>query len=602
MSFSLKVSSPHSLILLPQIKPSPFAPRISSDHPLVWRNKRQRRKLENKRAAPAPSNAATSTSTSRHQAWQQQTIGLSHDGSRSIRISPPSTLSRKRRKSSGQSGMRSLDSYFSPAKQTKVPTPNLISARSQKQPLSMSTFHRKEPPTSRHASRVTPFHNGLTGDGNEGGEEQDEETISIGVARAQPQAYDSSDAEPDDDDDDDDYAPSRVTRRNRVPSRKVREQPLPRPMARRKRIQSPGESSNSYEQHMQKRIAEGSDTGSELEAQMTRTSLDCLNMDNAEGGFGFASFDDDRKPAAKRPVRSHNHEQAPSKPDDLTLEEIIARSKKKTKGRQRKSGRLMEKDAGAIQLECQEERSKRSTLFDEFETLQMATIGLDTFLQYWRMTEVEMGVETEVVEKAKFFTKANQSVQNSTDQKKAQYGRFLPFATHKMFGMVNLNKDDIFIDIGSGIGNTCLQASYTVGCDSRGIELVKDRHAIADIYRKNLNTLNGGEVGKVELVLGELQAEENRDFITGGGRRTVKAFCNNYNAVFSHRSTKTTQQLYTLDHYIAGLFSIMAEGSVLLTLHPLDIGPGSRARVNEERKKRGLPHDHNASFFEETRV
>jgi cyclopropane fatty-acyl-phospholipid synthase-like methyltransferase len=48
----------------------------------------------------------------------------------------------------------------------------------------------------------------------------------------------------------------------------------------------------------------------------------------------------------------------------------------------------------------------------------------------------------------------------------------------RIFQLLDLQRDDIFLDIGSGIANTVLQAAFTVGCVSRGIEVVKDRHNI----------------------------------------------------------------------------------------------------------------------------
>lgn len=42
-----------------------------------------------------------------------------------------------------------------------------------------------------------------------------------------------------------------------------------------------------------------------------------------------------------------------------------------------------------------------------------------------------------------------------------------------------LEKGQVFCDIGHGIGNLPIQAALTRGCESRGIEMVGDRHAIA---------------------------------------------------------------------------------------------------------------------------
>ena len=56
--------------------------------------------------------------------------------------------------------------------------------------------------------------------------------------------------------------------------------------------------------------------------------------------------------------------------------------------------------------------------------------------------------------------------------------------------MLQLNENDVFVDFGHGIGNTCLQAAYTVGCEARGIEVVLDRHRIAELFRDDMHGQN----------------------------------------------------------------------------------------------------------------
>ena len=36
--------------------------------------------------------------------------------------------------------------------------------------------------------------------------------------------------------------------------------------------------------------------------------------------------------------------------------------------------------------------------------------------------------------------------------------------------VLKVDKTQVFLDIGHGLGNTCLQAAYTIGCEARGIE------------------------------------------------------------------------------------------------------------------------------------
>lgn len=56
----------------------------------------------------------------------------------------------------------------------------------------------------------------------------------------------------------------------------------------------------------------------------------------------------------------------------------------------------------------------------------------------------------------------------------------------RIFQIMNLQPTDIFIDLGHGIGNATLQAAYTRGCESRGIEMLQDRCFIADRFKERL--------------------------------------------------------------------------------------------------------------------
>jgi len=48
---------------------------------------------------------------------------------------------------------------------------------------------------------------------------------------------------------------------------------------------------------------------------------------------------------------------------------------------------------------------------------------------------------------------------------------YVATATQYLFqSILDLQATNLFLDIGHGIGNTCLQAAYTIGCDARGIE------------------------------------------------------------------------------------------------------------------------------------
>lgn len=52
--------------------------------------------------------------------------------------------------------------------------------------------------------------------------------------------------------------------------------------------------------------------------------------------------------------------------------------------------------------------------------------------------------------------------------------------------MLHLKKNHIFADFGHGIGNACLQAAYTIGCEAKGIELVNARFYVSEALNRSL--------------------------------------------------------------------------------------------------------------------
>jgi cyclopropane fatty-acyl-phospholipid synthase-like methyltransferase len=63
-------------------------------------------------------------------------------------------------------------------------------------------------------------------------------------------------------------------------------------------------------------------------------------------------------------------------------------------------------------------------------------------------------------------------------------------AKHLLVNILQLKDDDVFLDLGHGIGNICIQAAYTIGCEARGIELVKARHLVAKDVLRSLTESN----------------------------------------------------------------------------------------------------------------
>jgi Histone methylation protein DOT1 len=249
------------------------------------------------------------------------------------------------------------------------------------------------------------------------------------------------------------------------------------------------------------------------------------------------------------------------------------------------------------------------------------------FVRLWKNFE-ELYMSTDEIENSKQVRGANQSMcPDDTDgQEKAQYGRLLPRAMkvrkrHKICArppravllmiltlsssfvkriiddILGLTMDDVFLDIGHGIGNTCMHAAFTVGCEARGIEVVYSRNFIATAFRDNLvgqhRQLGPSRIaGEVKFRHGRLEDEIHRDFLTKG---VTKAIVNNFNGVFAERSVKN-KSLWFLDDYCAGIFGLMAPGTSMVTLHPLSLGP-SLEQANAARRKHKLPESSNASFY-----
>ena len=206
---------------------------------------------------------------------------------------------------------------------------------------------------------------------------------------------------------------------------------------------------------------------------------------------------------------------------------------------------------------------------------------LDHFLKMWGMVEEDIGCSTQEIEQSESVRKANAyiSKEDSDIQEKAQYGRLMFKGTDAIFKKVmKLEKSHVFLDIGHGLGNMVLQAAYTVGCQSRGIEAVGDRHSKAEIYKGRMNEIHNlynkerdgkkYHVGTVQMHHGSLEDPKLFTFLT---KCIDVAFCNNFNETFGQKVNRSGQR-YSLDDYIAGLFSQYQTGAIMVTLGPLHLG------------------------------
>ena len=227
------------------------------------------------------------------------------------------------------------------------------------------------------------------------------------------------------------------------------------------------------------------------------------------------------------------------------------------------------------------------------------------FFDMWKNWEKKTERMDEV-EDSRLIKRANNTMSpTDTDgQVKAQYGRVLPHAMKKMIKILELRRQDVFLDIGHGVGNTCLHASFCIGCDSRGIEVVSDRHEIADKFRGGMyaeHSCNRNdpkpEVGKVDLRLGRLEDPKQKEFLTKG---ITRAYVNNFNGVFAERSSKNKDKWF-LDDYISAIFASMAPGAIMVTFHPLNLGL-DRESANELRSKHNLRESDHASYYDSEKI
>ncbi|KAL1990851.1 hypothetical protein VTN49DRAFT_5854 [Thermomyces lanuginosus] len=99
--------------------------------------------------------------------------------------------------------------------------------------------------------------------------------------------------------------------------------------------------------------------------------------------------------------------------------------------------------------------------------------------------------------------------ENGTDN---VYGELLPRFISTIFKETKLKSDQVFVDLGSGVGNVVLQAALEIGCESWGCEVMPNACKLADLQHEEFTSrcrLWGIAPGKTHLVHGDFLKEES---------------------------------------------------------------------------------------------
>ena len=136
------------------------------------------------------------------------------------------------------------------------------------------------------------------------------------------------------------------------------------------------------------------------------------------------------------------------------------------------------------------------------------------------------------------------------------YGELLPPFCDEIFRHVGLNHDQIFIDLGSGVGNVVLQAAIQIGCESWGIEMMKNPCDLADLQLSQLEGKAkqwGIACGNVHLLRG--------DFTTNSEITTV---LRKADVVLVNNQAFTPE----LNDKLIAMFLDLKEGAKVVSLRP----------------------------------
>lgn len=141
--------------------------------------------------------------------------------------------------------------------------------------------------------------------------------------------------------------------------------------------------------------------------------------------------------------------------------------------------------------------------------------------------------------------------ENGTDN---VYGELLPRFISKIFKDTRMKSDQIFVDLGSGVGNVVLQAALEIGCESWGCEMMDNACDLAELQEKEFKArcrLWGLAAGDIHL--------ERGDFLRSGA---IGSMLQRADVVLVNNQAFTPQ----LNNGLINLFLDLKEGCQIVSL------------------------------------
>lgn len=130
-----------------------------------------------------------------------------------------------------------------------------------------------------------------------------------------------------------------------------------------------------------------------------------------------------------------------------------------------------------------------SDMIDSWKTIDLALVERILTQTYSRTVSPQVGLLKQY--------------ENGTDN---VYGELLPkFVSDILRKDARMKADQLFVDLGSGVGNVVLQAALQVGCESWGCEMMDNACELAELQKQEFNArcrLWGLAVGSINLERG----------------------------------------------------------------------------------------------------